>query len=90
MGGSTGEGSPSAGDDGNVRSGAVLAYQDNGDGTIADVNTGLRWEKKVGFNGQPSPCSNETGSCANPHDADNLYTWLDGSADGIFLEQKRR
>jgi hypothetical protein len=33
------------GHDGEVRAGATLAYVDNGDGTITDVNTGLMWEK---------------------------------------------
>jgi len=33
-------------DDGTVRAGAPLAYVDNGDGTITDLNTGLMWEKK--------------------------------------------
>ena len=35
-----------AGDDGSLRRGAGLRYQDNGDGTITDLNTGLMWEKK--------------------------------------------
>jgi len=34
------------GHDGNIQAGATLAYQDNGDGTITDLNTGLTWEKK--------------------------------------------
>jgi hypothetical protein len=34
------------GDDGDVQAGATLAYQDNGDGTVSDLNTGLMWEKK--------------------------------------------
>jgi len=33
-------------DDGWVEAGAALAYVDNGDGTITDLNTGLMWEKK--------------------------------------------
>ena len=33
-------------DDGFVRAGGALSYQDNGDGTITDLNTGLMWEKK--------------------------------------------
>ena len=33
------------GQDGDLR-GAALAYVDNGDGTLTDVNTGLVWEKK--------------------------------------------
>src|SRR5438477_13218932 len=33
------------GQDGELRKGAPLAYVDNGDGTITDVNTGLMWEQ---------------------------------------------
>src|SRR5439155_23732926 len=33
------------GEDGELRKGAPLAYADHGDGTVADVNTGLVWEK---------------------------------------------
>ena len=33
-------------DDGLVRAGGALRYQDNLDGTITDLNTGLMWEKK--------------------------------------------
>lgn len=38
-------------DDGDVRAGTRLRYQDNGDGTITDLNTGLMWEKKGGGQG---------------------------------------
>ncbi len=48
-------------DDGTLQAGATLAYVDNGDGTISDLNTGLMWEKK-GDNG-------------GLHDKDNAYTW---------------
>jgi hypothetical protein len=34
------------GHDGEVQAGAALAYVDNGDGTIIDLNTGLMWAKK--------------------------------------------
>jgi len=50
------------GQDGEMRPGAPLAYVDNGDGTITDVNTGLMWEKE----------SNGDGSI---HDMNNSYTW---------------
>lgn len=33
------------GQDGETRAGAALAYVDNGDGTITDLNTKLMWEK---------------------------------------------
>jgi hypothetical protein len=50
------------GQDGDTRTGAPLAYVDNGDGTITDANTGLMWEKQ----------SNGDGSV---HDIANTYTW---------------
>jgi hypothetical protein len=34
------------GQDGEKQAGANLAYQDNGDGTVTDLNTGLMWEKQ--------------------------------------------
>ena len=48
-------------DDGTVEAGAPLAYVDNSDGTITDLNTGLMWEKK----------SND----GSLHDKDNTYYW---------------
>jgi hypothetical protein len=80
-------------DDGDVRAGGALAYADNGDGTITDLNTGFMWEKKIDPTGTPVDCADETGSCANPHDVDNRYTWsasgvpYDGSVVTVFLEQ---
>lgn len=35
------------GQDGELQAGATLAYIDNGDGTLTDLNTGLMWEKKT-------------------------------------------
>ncbi len=49
------------GHDGEIQAGATLAYVDNDDGTITDLNTGLMWEKK-----------SDDGSI---HDKDNFYTW---------------
>lgn len=49
-------------------------YADNADGTITDNETGLMWEKKVELDGTPN--------YANPHDADNVYTWSTGSPYG--------
>jgi hypothetical protein len=58
-------------DDGTVRAGAALAYVDNGDGTITDLNTGLMWEKKSHDHGL--------------HDKDNGYRWDgDGSQETIW------
>ena len=54
------------GEDGEFRSGAPLAYADNGDGTVTDLNTGLVWEKL-----------SDDGTV---HDRDNLYTWADAFA----------
>ena len=49
------------GQDGALRHGALLAYADNGDGTVSDANTGLTWEK----------LSDDGGI----HDKDTEYTW---------------
>jgi hypothetical protein len=49
------------GHDGDIQAGETLAYVDNGDGTITDVNTGLMWEK----------LSDDGGI----HDWDTTYTW---------------
>lgn len=38
------------GDDGDVKAGGPLNYQDNGDGTVSDLRTGLTWEKKTDAN----------------------------------------
>ncbi len=54
------------GHDGEVQAGATLAYVDNGDGTITDVNTGLVWEKL-----------SDDGSI---HDRDNTYSWTNAFA----------
>jgi hypothetical protein len=49
------------GHDGDIQAGSTLAYVDNGDGTITDLNTGLTWEKK-----------SDDGTI---HDMDTLYSW---------------
>ena len=51
------------GQDGQIQAGGALAYVDNGDGTITDLNTHLMWEKK-----------SADGSI---HDQSNLYGWAD-------------
>ena len=38
------------GDDADVAAGGALSYQDKGDGTVADLRTGLTWEKKTDAN----------------------------------------
>jgi hypothetical protein len=55
-----------AGQDGNIRAGAVLSYTDNGDGTITDNNTGLMWEKKS--------------ADGTIHDQNTTYTWANAFA----------
>jgi hypothetical protein len=54
------------GQDGDIRAGAPLAYSDNGDGTVTDLNTKLAWEKK-----------SDNGDI---HDKDAHYTWGDAFA----------
>ncbi len=83
-----------AGDDGDQQPGVSLQYVDNGDGTVTDTSTGLMWEKKIQSTGGYTPCADETGTCANPHHADNAYSWgavaappYDGRAITIFLAQ---
>ncbi len=49
------------GQDGDLQKGAPLAYVDNGDGTITDVNTGFMWEK--------------LSSDGSVHDMGNAYSW---------------
>jgi len=67
-------------------------YLDNADGTVTDRRTCLVWEKKDAFDGTPVACP-DSASCANPHDADNVYTWDDGAgvrngtAFTVFLAQ---
>jgi hypothetical protein len=63
------------GDDGDIEPGKTLAYIDNGDGTISDKATGLMWEKKVAYTGLTTNCTNEIGTCGNPHHAGNSYRW---------------
>src|SRR5439155_2130664 len=59
-------------------------FVDNGDGTVTDRLTALQWEKKDNLDNSPNP--------ADPHDADNSYTWsapsgtaADGTAFMSFL-----
>jgi hypothetical protein len=60
---------------------AATRFVDNGDGTICDNQTGLMWEQK--------DTSDGTQDLANPHDADNVYTWSSASsasaADGTIF-----
>lgn len=49
-------------DDGTLTRGATLAFVDNGNGTLSDVNTGLMWEKK-------------DDSAASLHHKDHTFRW---------------
>jgi len=60
---------PGTGQDGDIQAGAALRYKDNGNGTVADQNTKLDWEKK-----------SDDGTI---HDKDTGYTWAD--ALGTFI-----
>ncbi len=68
------------GSDGDVQAGAPLAYADNGDGTILDLNTGLIWEKK------------DNSDSGGVHDVFRFYSWsavgnlMDGSIKSQFLD----
>ena len=65
-----------------------VRFEDNGDGTVTDHQTGLQWEKKTTTvdSGQ---------NYADPHDVDNYYTWSvsgdpyppDGTAYTDFLSK---
>jgi len=57
------------GQDGDLQTGQVRSYTDNGDGTITDNQTGLTWEKK-----------SDDGTI---NDQDNLYNWSD--AFSVFI-----
>ena len=57
------------GSDGAIQAGCAQSYTDNGDGTITDNCTGLRWEKKDDSGGL--------------HDKDNVYSWC-ADADSNF------
>jgi hypothetical protein len=64
-------------------------FEDCGDGTVADHQTGLLWENKTGTLGSSVDC--ETVGCPDPHDVNNLYVWSntepnpDGNAFTDFL-----
>jgi Protein of unknown function (DUF1566) len=48
-------------------------FEDCGDGTVADHQTGLRWEQKTGTAGSAVNC--ELGGCVDAHDVNNAYQW---------------
>ena len=53
-------------------------FEDCGDGTVADHQTGLQWEKKTGALGSAVFC--DTVPCPDPQDVNNLYAWTRGTA----------
>ena len=53
-----------AGQDGNYQ-GLAPAYQDNGDGTVTDLNTGLMWSQSPDFNGDGAINSSDKMTFAN-------------------------
>jgi hypothetical protein len=55
-------------------------FEDCGDGTVADHQTGLEWEKKTGTLGTPVDCQS---GCPDPHDVNNLYQWSINSGDPL-------
>lgn len=48
-------------------------FEDNGDGTVTDHQTGLQWEKKTTTLGSGA-------NGADAHDVDNMYSWSNASA----------
>jgi hypothetical protein len=62
-------------------------FEDCGDGTVADHQTGLLWERKTGTVGSSVVC--ETAGCPDPHDVNNVYEWSDTGIDpdgGAFTD----
>jgi hypothetical protein len=58
------QGAAFAGQDGNYQ-GAAAAYQDNGDGTVSDLTTGLMWTKSPDLNGDGAITASDKLSFAN-------------------------
>src|SRR2546422_3191177 len=65
-------------DDGVVQAGGALRYQNNGDGTITDLNTRLMWEQKI----------RDVVTAQGNHDVTRTFAW-DSTAPTIWdwLEQ---
>jgi hypothetical protein len=56
-----------------VRDPGAPRFEDCGDGTVADHQTGLQWEKKTGTVGTAIIC--DTAGCPDPHVVNNVYQW---------------
>ena len=50
-------------------------FEDCGDGTVADPQTGLQWEKKTGTQGSSIVCNRLLADCPDPHVVNNTYRW---------------
>jgi hypothetical protein len=67
-------------------------YVDNGDGTVTDRRTCLVWEQKTGTYDFSFTVCPGGGTCGDPHEVDNLYTWstsgtaFDGPAKTLFID----
>jgi hypothetical protein len=57
-------------DDGFVKAGGALSYQDNLDGTVTDLNTGLMWEKKS--------------MDGTDHDVSKTFVWSSAVTDTVW------
>ena len=73
-------------DDGTLRRGLPFNYQDNGDGTVLDLNTALVWEKKLPGDGSGGGnCNDPTLANRSLHCVNNGYLWSgDGSQETIW------
>ena len=73
-------------DDGTLQLGVDLNYQDNGDGTVTDLNTGLMWEKKLAADGSGGGnCADSTQTNRGLRCVNNSYRWSgDGSQETIW------
>jgi hypothetical protein len=60
--------------------------------TVADLETGLLWERKTGTVGSSVTCETAAEGCPDRHDVNNLYQWsntgtaADGNAYTDFLD----
>jgi hypothetical protein len=58
------------------RASPASRFEDCGDETVADHQTGLQWEQKTGDPNAPDVfCETAPGGCPDPHDVNNRYEW---------------
>jgi hypothetical protein len=60
---------------------AASRFEDCADGTVADHQTGLLWEKKTGTPSVMVFCISVPGGCSNPRDVNNRYRWSASASD---------